>query len=209
MTLRPAYTLLEVLLATAIGVLLLAALYIALDVQFTSAQAGRDTIERTTLARSLLARMAVAAAFLTMPYARTHGLGTGLSDAPRAASVIALAMGVVACAAVGLRGIVALATVLVVSLWWRRACMRRIGGTTGDTAGALVELATINGAASLGLHAGRIEVGALADLISIDLDHTSLRGAQPAAILDSLIFGSGNGPVDQAWVSGKPVRHGR
>jgi adenosylcobinamide-GDP ribazoletransferase len=88
----------------------------------------------------LLARMTVTAAFLTMPYARTHGLGTGLSDAPRAASVIALAMGVVACAAVGLRGIVALAAVLVVSLWWRRACMRRIGGTTGDTAGALVEL---------------------------------------------------------------------
>lgn len=55
---RPAYTLLEVLLATAIGVLLLGALYVALDVQLTSAQAGRDVVERSTLARSLLTRMA-------------------------------------------------------------------------------------------------------------------------------------------------------
>jgi hypothetical protein len=54
---RPAYTLLEVMLATAIGVLLLAALYVALDVQLGSAQAGRDLIERTTVARSILARM--------------------------------------------------------------------------------------------------------------------------------------------------------
>jgi prepilin-type N-terminal cleavage/methylation domain-containing protein len=54
---RPGYTLLEVLLAAAIGVLLLAALYAALDMQLNSAQNGRDVVERTTLARSLLNRM--------------------------------------------------------------------------------------------------------------------------------------------------------
>lgn len=54
---RSAYTLLEVLLAAAIGVILLAAVYVALDIQMRSAQAGRDRIERTTLARSLLAQM--------------------------------------------------------------------------------------------------------------------------------------------------------
>lgn len=54
---RSGYTLLEVLLATAIGVLLLAAVYVAVDVQFSSAQSGRDMIEQSTLARSLLTRM--------------------------------------------------------------------------------------------------------------------------------------------------------
>jgi adenosylcobinamide-GDP ribazoletransferase len=28
----------------------------------------------------------------------------------------------------------------VVFAWWRHACMRRLGGCTGDTAGALVEM---------------------------------------------------------------------
>ncbi|HXG13175.1 MAG TPA: prepilin-type N-terminal cleavage/methylation domain-containing protein [Gemmataceae bacterium] len=54
---RPAYTLLEVLLAMAIGVLLLAAVYVALDVQFHAAQAGRDLVEQSTLARALLNRL--------------------------------------------------------------------------------------------------------------------------------------------------------
>lgn len=54
---RSGYTLLEVLLATAIGVLLLAAVYVAVDLQFSSAQSGRDMVEQSTLARSLMTRM--------------------------------------------------------------------------------------------------------------------------------------------------------
>lgn len=56
-TARPAFTLLEVLLATAIGVILLAALYAAVDIQYKQAQAARDIVEQSTLARALLARM--------------------------------------------------------------------------------------------------------------------------------------------------------
>jgi type II secretory pathway pseudopilin PulG len=55
--LRSGYTLLEVLLAAAIGILLLAALYVALDTQFKAAQAGRDAIEQATVARSVLQRI--------------------------------------------------------------------------------------------------------------------------------------------------------
>src|SRR5437868_1361364 len=55
--LRPAYTLLEMLLATAISALLLGALYVAVSMQLRHAQAGRDVIEQTTLARALLTRM--------------------------------------------------------------------------------------------------------------------------------------------------------
>jgi hypothetical protein len=54
---RRAYTLLEVLLAAAIGVLLLGALYVALDIHLRHAQIGRDVVEQSTLARFLLARI--------------------------------------------------------------------------------------------------------------------------------------------------------
>lgn len=54
---RPAFTLLEVLLATAIGVLLMGALYVAMNVQLRHAQAARDVVGQSVLARSLLARM--------------------------------------------------------------------------------------------------------------------------------------------------------
>ena len=92
----------------------------------------------------------------------------------------------------------------------RREARGIVVNKVGDCATALLELGTTNGAASLGLPVGQIEKGAPADLISIDLDHPSMRGAQlPDAIADSLTFGSGNGPVDQVWVSGKPVFHRR
>jgi prepilin-type N-terminal cleavage/methylation domain-containing protein len=54
---RPAFTLLEVLLALAIGLLLLSALYAALNVQIRHERAGRDVVERSTLARALFTRM--------------------------------------------------------------------------------------------------------------------------------------------------------
>jgi type II secretory pathway pseudopilin PulG len=54
---RPAYTLLEVLLAMAISVLLIAALYTAVGYQLRQAQAGRDLVEQTTLARGVFNRI--------------------------------------------------------------------------------------------------------------------------------------------------------
>jgi hypothetical protein len=55
---RRAFTLLEVLLAAGIGVLLLAALYVAVDIQLRHTQAGREVTEQSTLARALVHRMA-------------------------------------------------------------------------------------------------------------------------------------------------------
>ncbi len=57
-TRRAGFTLLEVMLAMSIGVLLLGALYVAVDTQLRSAQAGRDLVEQSKLARTLLSRMA-------------------------------------------------------------------------------------------------------------------------------------------------------
>jgi adenosylcobinamide-GDP ribazoletransferase len=88
----------------------------------------------------MLARVAVTAAFLTTPYVRSGGLGSGLADAPRVACIAASLLGAIACGFAGWRGAMAFACAVVVFAVWRRVCMRRLGGITGDTAGALVEL---------------------------------------------------------------------
>jgi type II secretory pathway component PulJ len=54
---RTAYTLLEVLLASAIGVLLMGALYVGMDVQLRSVQAGREKVNETAIVRNLISRM--------------------------------------------------------------------------------------------------------------------------------------------------------
>jgi hypothetical protein len=56
---RPAYTLLEVLLAMTIAVLLLAAVYTAVGYQLRQAQAGRELIEQAALARGVFNRITI------------------------------------------------------------------------------------------------------------------------------------------------------
>ncbi|HVK12594.1 MAG TPA: type II secretion system protein GspJ, partial [Gemmataceae bacterium] len=53
---RAGFTLLEVLLASALAVILMAALYVALDVQLKLADAGREAIEQATVSRALVQR---------------------------------------------------------------------------------------------------------------------------------------------------------
>lgn len=99
----------------------------------------------------VLARVAATAAFVTTPYVRAGGLGTGLSDAPRIACLATIAIGVLACVATGVRGAIATACILALFVLWRRACMRRIGGITGDTTGALIELSEASALVALAL----------------------------------------------------------
>src|SRR5262249_37168580 len=87
----------------------------------------------------------------------------------------------------------------------RREARGVITDTSGSCAAKLAEIGTRGGAESLGLPAGAIAPGKLADLIAVDLDHPSMRGAQDDAILDSLFFGSGNGAIDHVWVGGKQI----
>src|SRR4051794_3207715 len=54
---RSAYTLLEVILSLAIAVMVLAAVYSVIGYQLQHAQAGREAIERATLARAIFNRM--------------------------------------------------------------------------------------------------------------------------------------------------------
>lgn len=89
----------------------------------------------------LLGRSALLGLFLTTSYVRPGGLGQALAEQmPRDTSRIVLGGVVLVCLALGSNGWLALAAAVGVGWLLRRAMCRRIGGTTGDTAGALLEL---------------------------------------------------------------------
>jgi adenosylcobinamide-GDP ribazoletransferase len=88
----------------------------------------------------MLGRAGLTALFVWMPYVRRDGLGSALTGASGRACRIAIAGTGLACVLCGRQGICALAAAALVWLLWRRACMKRIGGFTGDTAGAAAEL---------------------------------------------------------------------
>lgn len=96
-------------------------------------------------ASPLLGRTAVPLLFLTTPYVRAGGLGHALAaQMPRrAAAVIVLTI----CISVAIFGDMLGWSMLLASagvfLVFRRAIRQRLGGTTGDTAGALIELTEV------------------------------------------------------------------
>ncbi|WP_137805462.1 adenosylcobinamide-GDP ribazoletransferase [Pseudomonas sp. G(2018)] len=90
----------------------------------------------------LLGRSALLGLFLTTPYVRPGGLGQALADhLPRLAGKQVLVASGVACVLIaGYTGVVAVVLAVFLSAWLRQVMLRRLGGTTGDTAGALLEL---------------------------------------------------------------------
>ncbi|VVO18001.1 adenosylcobinamide-GDP ribazoletransferase [Pseudomonas fluorescens] len=90
----------------------------------------------------LLGRSAMLGLFLTTPYVRAGGLGQALADhLPRLAGKQVLLLSVLVCVLIaGWLGVFAVVLTGVVFFWLRQVMLRRLGGTTGDTAGALLEL---------------------------------------------------------------------
>lgn len=90
----------------------------------------------------LLGRGALLALFLTTAYVRPGGLGQVLAEhLPRASGWRVLVACALACALLGgAAGLLALAVAAGLFYLLRRLLYQRIGGTTGDTAGALLEL---------------------------------------------------------------------
>ncbi|EJM32754.1 adenosylcobinamide-GDP ribazoletransferase [Pseudomonas sp. GM25] len=90
----------------------------------------------------LIGRAALLGLFLTTTYVRAGGLGQALADhLPRKTGWQVLAVSAAACGVIaGFNAIVALLLAVVVFIWLRHLMVRRLGGTTGDTAGALLEL---------------------------------------------------------------------
>ena len=90
----------------------------------------------------LIGRSALLGVFLTTPYVRAGGLGQALADhLPRKAGWWVLGLSALACVLLaGVAGLWSLGLATAVFVWLRQVMMRRLGGTTGDTAGALLEL---------------------------------------------------------------------
>jgi adenosylcobinamide-GDP ribazoletransferase len=90
----------------------------------------------------VIGRSAMLGLFLGTPYVRAGGLGQALADhLPRTLGKQVLLISAVGCVLVaGFSGVVALLTSAVCFFWLRHLMIRRLGGSTGDTAGALLEL---------------------------------------------------------------------
>ncbi|MGE8324065.1 MAG: adenosylcobinamide-GDP ribazoletransferase [Pseudomonas sp.] len=109
-----------------------------------------QSIGAQLLLAPLIGRAAMLGLFLTTPYVRQGGLGQALAEhLPRLAAGWVLLGCVLLCLMMG-GWIVVLA--LAVFAWLRHVMCRRLGGTTGDTAGALLELLEL--AVVLGLALG-------------------------------------------------------
>jgi formimidoylglutamate deiminase len=72
----------------------------------------------------------------------------------------------------------------------------------------LLRAATVTGAAALGVDAGRIEPGAWADLVAIDLTAPTLTGWEPDTLLESLIFGAAEEAIAATCVGGEWEEYG-
>lgn len=89
-----------------------------------------------------LARCLLPLLFLTTPYVRAGGLGQALAEhLPRRQLPWVLAAHAVAMLLLGWPALLALLVAGTVFFYLRILMLKRLGGTTGDTAGALVELA--------------------------------------------------------------------
>ena len=90
----------------------------------------------------LIGRSSMLALFLTTRYVRAGGLGQALSDhLPRIVGQQVLILSGLACVLIGgLSGGVAVLLASLCFIGLRQLMVNRLGGTTGDTAGALLEL---------------------------------------------------------------------
>jgi len=89
-----------------------------------------------------LARCLLPLLFLTTPYVRAGGLGQALAEhLPRRQLPWVLAINALAMLLFGWSALLALLVAGGVFIWLRSLMLKRLDGTTGDTAGALLEIA--------------------------------------------------------------------
>jgi formiminoglutamate deiminase len=91
----------------------------------------------------------------------------------------------------------------------QRRARNLFAGHPESTGRVLFEHAVLGGAQALGAAPG-LEVGAPADVISLDVSRPQFVGHEGDRVLDSWIFSAGNGCVDRVWRAGvEVVTHGR
>lgn len=81
-----------------------------------------------------------------------------------------------------------------------RAALATADRSTGRR---LLEDAAIGGGAASGRGSGRIETGAWADLLALDMGHVDLEGLTGDTILDSFAFAGDSGMVADVWSAGR------
>jgi formimidoylglutamate deiminase len=88
---------------------------------------------------------------------------------------------------------------------WLEYAQRLKSETRGVFPGALplLQAATINGARSLGINAGEISKGKLADFVLVNLDARTIKEVDDEHLLEALIFGAG-----EEVIKGTIVGHG-
>nr|WP_216627053.1 formimidoylglutamate deiminase [Corallococcus exercitus] len=92
----------------------------------------------------------------------------------------------------------------------RRAVLDPGKGTLDGLAARLFDMATVQGARSLGMGTGTLSPGSQADFFTVDVQHPSLVGAGPASLLPGIVFGAAGGAVREVAVAGRLlVRDGR
>ena len=65
--------------------------------------------------------------------------------------------------------------------------------------------ATESGSRSLGIDAGTIRSGAMADLFTIDLDDVSIADAEDDALISSIVFSLERTAIRDVWIAGRPI----
>ena len=75
----------------------------------------------------------------------------------------------------------------------------------GAMAPALFDSATVQGAAALGIDAGRIAVGAVGDFFTLDLGAPQLAGWTPETLLTAFVTGADGSVVGEVFVGGEVV----
>jgi formimidoylglutamate deiminase len=75
----------------------------------------------------------------------------------------------------------------------------------GTLAQRLFETATRNGAASIGAPGGELEIGRAADFFNVDLNDTSIAGADGSSLLSHVVFCLERTAVREVYVGGKQI----
>ncbi|WP_085675356.1 MULTISPECIES: adenosylcobinamide-GDP ribazoletransferase [unclassified Pseudomonas] len=90
----------------------------------------------------VVGRAAMLGLFLATPYVRRGGLGQALAEhLPRRAARWVLLISVLVCLLLGgMRAVLPMLVAFAVFIGLRRLMCKRLGGTTGDTAGAMLEI---------------------------------------------------------------------
>lgn len=140
------------------GIVAVVTVTLVLIVKFASLDTILVTIPGWTaiLAIPILARAAIVMLFLKTPYVDAHGLGSvHVEHLPNQAAIIVVVVtAALAALFLGVNGIAVIGAIAVVTVALRALMLIRLGGATGYTTGAFIELIETTGLVTMALVIG-------------------------------------------------------